>query len=106
MLNFFKRLYVQFKTRKLKLVVNINTEEYFIVSHISKDAYIVLLTQYDTYLPLQYKVFKQNFMKVKLLIDGNGVEGIVDNNIILSSGEAIKLCDINEPVTEDSADFF
>jgi hypothetical protein len=97
---------VRFLTRKFLLVANVSTQEYFIKSHISKDGYVVLLTQYDTYLPLQYKVFKKNFLQVFLLVDGNSVSSVTDNNIILSSGESIKLADINEPITEDSADFF
>lgn len=106
MFNFFRRILVRFLTRKYTLVANSATQEYFIVSHISKDGYIVLLTQYDTYLPLQYKVFKKNFLKATVLVDGHSVSGIVDNQILLSSGESLKLSDINEPVTEDSADFF
>lgn len=106
MFNFIKRICVSFLTRKFLLVANVTTQEYFIKSHISKDGYVVLLTQYDTYLPLQYKVFKQNFSRAAVLVDGHSVSSILDNNIILSSGESLKLIDINEPVTEDSVEIF
>lgn len=110
MFNFIRRVVVRFLTRKLKLVMNRHTEEHFIVSHISEDAYVILLTQYDTYLPVQYKVLKENFVNVVTIVDSRyddvSILNVQDNVINLSSGESVKLIDINEPVTEESADFF
>jgi hypothetical protein len=101
MLNFFKRTIVRFLTRKYLLVSNKTTQEVFIVSHISLDGYIVLLTQYDTYLPVQYKVLKDNFTRINVLetvVGASNVLSIQDNLINLSSGESVKLSDINEPM--------
>jgi hypothetical protein len=106
MFNLFKRILVKYLVRQYKVVFNIATSESFIVSYVSQDGYVVLLTQYDTYLPLKYKVFKKNFSKA-LSIDNDAVSSISDNNIILSSGRSVKLTDINEQLdSEEGADFF
>lgn len=106
MINFFKRTLVKFLTRKIKLVSNLITNEHFIVSHISADGYVVLLTQYDSYLPIQYGVLKDCFLPVYAIgdIDLYKVISISDNTIKLSSGESVRLSDINEPSAEDYID--
>ena len=108
MLGFFKRLFVRFVTRKIHLVSNKSTQEYFIVSNVSRDGYVVLLTQYDTSLPTQYKVFKDHFVKATTVVNANFDEdfitGIQDNKILLLSGNTIKLIDINENIAEDCID--
>jgi hypothetical protein len=106
MLNFFKRTIVRFLTRKHKLVMNKNSQAYAIVSSISSDGYVVLFLG-DSYLPLQYKQYRDIYTKVSLVFYGDEVVkvvGVNDTSINLSSGESLQLCDINEPMLEDGID--
>lgn len=110
MFNFFKRLFVRFSVRKLKLVKHRETGDHFILSFVSKEGYIMLLTQYDSYIALQYSVFKKNFVAAPAIMSVGeelAVLGIEDNTIKLSSGASVRLGDINEqPDSEEGADFF
>lgn len=107
MLNFFKKLFVRFMTRKVLLIRNTTTGEYFVLSHVSDDGYVVLLTGFKTYLPVFYKAYKERFEPVYDLIDIGDEKLIVSVNydvIYLQTGESVRLCDINETGLEDSID--
>jgi hypothetical protein len=108
MLNFFKRHLVYFLTRGVYLVSNRTTQEYFIVSHISTDGYIVLLTTFNSYLPVSYSLYKKMFKpesKLPYSIAIGNVIGILGEKILLSTGETLKLSDLNESdMIEDSLD--
>lgn len=107
MINFIKKVIVRFLTRKVFVVSNKATLEHFIVSHVTDDGYVSLLTDSNSYLPVSYSAFKRMFEPVTTLTgfgDELSVLGVQDNKILLSSGEALVLANINEPVLEDSLD--
>jgi hypothetical protein len=103
MLNFFKRLWVRFLTRKVLLVSNRTTDEHFIVSNISYEGYIVLMTGFGGFIHISYSIYKRLFQPVTT-IQGSTIIHIQDDNIQLSSGETLQLADINEPVFEEGID--
>jgi hypothetical protein len=107
MLNFFKRQLVKLLTRKTLLVSNRTTQEYFILSHVSSDGYVVLLTSFKTYLPISYKIYKRMFQpeqRVPVEIAIGNVLSIEDDRIFLSSGESVRLSEVNETDFEESMD--
>ena len=107
MFNFIKRYLVRFLTRKVLLVSNRTTQEYFILSHVSSDGYVVLMTSFKTYLPVSYKIYKRMFQPVSELIDIGDeilVVGVYDDIILLEGGHSVKLADINETDFEESID--
>jgi hypothetical protein len=55
---------------------------------------VVLLTEYDSYLPLKYKIFKAAFSTVQE-INNVGILQVIDNNIILNSGDSVTINEIN-----------
>jgi hypothetical protein len=103
MINFIKKVIVRFLTRKVFVVSNKATLESFIVSHITDDGYVSLLTDSGSYLPVSYSVFKKMFQQVHS-INEQSVVGVSYKQILLSSGESVVLTDINEPSIEDSFD--
>lgn len=103
MLNFLKSLYVRFLTRKVLLVSNRTTVEYFIKSYITSDGYVVLRTYSGTFLPISYNIYKRLFKPVTTVL-GSTIVRIQDDNIQLSSGETLRLAEINEPVFEEGID--
>jgi hypothetical protein len=103
MINFIKKVIVRFLTRKVFVVSNKATLEHFIVSHITDDGYVSLLTDSGSYLPVSYSVFKKMFQSVSS-INEQSVVGVSYKQILLSSGESAVLTDINEPSIEDSFD--
>lgn len=107
MINFLKRHLVRFLTRKVLLVSNRTTQEYFILSHISSDGYVVLMTSFKTYLPVSYKIYKRMFQpeqRVPMEIAIGNVLSITDDQIFLSSGDSVRLSEVNETDFEESID--
>lgn len=108
MINWIKKHLIKLLTRKVFVVSNKATSEYFIKSHITDDGYISLLTASGSYLPVSYSVFKRMFQPQKQVVDSiydvQDVVGVVDNKILLASGESVFLADINESCIEDSLD--
>jgi hypothetical protein len=103
MINFIKRLFVKFLTRKVFVVNNKETFESYIVSHITDDGYVSLLVDNGCYLPVSYSIYKRMFQPVSE-IDEAVVVGKLDNHILLSDGRSVLLADINEHGIEDSLD--
>lgn len=103
MINWIKKVVIRFLTRKVFVVANKATLESFIVSHITDDGYVSLLTDSGSYLPVSYSVFKRMFEPVSN-INNESVVGISYKQILLSSGESVVLTDLNEPSIEDSFD--
>jgi hypothetical protein len=107
MINWIKKIVVRFLTRKVFVVSNKATLEHFILSHITDDGYVSLLTDSGSYLPVSYSVFKRMFQPVTELIDCGDelvISGIQDNKILLSTGSLVPLYAINEQAIEDSFD--
>lgn len=108
MINFIKKVIVRFLTRKVFVVSNKATLEHFIVSHITDDGYVSLLTDNGSYLPVSYSVFKRMFQPENTVTNSNYeqevVSGVKGNRILLSSGESLLLANINEHGIEDSFD--
>jgi hypothetical protein len=107
MFNFIKRYLVRFLTRKVLLVSNRTTQEYFILSHVSSDGYVVLLTSFKTYLPISYKIYRRMFQpesRVPMEIAVGNVLSIQDDRIFLSSGDSLRLAEVNETDFEESLD--
>jgi hypothetical protein len=108
MINFIKKVIVRFLTRKVFVVSNKATGDYFIVSHITDDGYVSLLTDNGSYLPVSYSVFKRMFQRENTVTNSNyeqeAITGIDGNKILLLSGESLVLANINEHGIEDSLD--
>lgn len=107
MINWIKKVVVRFLTRKVFVVQNTRTDEHFILSHITDDGYVSLLTDGGSYLPVSYSVYKRMFHPRQELIDiGDEIQivGIEDNKILLSSGHLVSLADINDQAIEASFD--
>jgi hypothetical protein len=103
MINFIKRLLVKFLIRKVFVVSNKESLEFYIVSHVTDDGYVSLLVENGCYLPVSYSIYKKMFQPVSV-IDEVPVTGKLDNRILLLDGRSVLLSDINEHGIEDSLD--
>lgn len=107
MINWIKKVVVRFLTRGVFVLQNRATEEHFILSHITDDGYVSLLTDSGSYLPVSYSVYKRMFEpqgELLTLGDVGAIIGIQDKKILLSTGSLVSLSDINEQAIEDSFD--
>lgn len=103
MINWIKKVIVKYLTRGVFVVANKTTLESFILSHITDDGYVSLLTDSGSYLPVSYSVYKKMFESVSS-IDHEPIQGVQDSKILLSSGNLIPLSAINDQAIEDSFD--
>jgi hypothetical protein len=94
-LNFIKSWILSFILRKVKVIQNVTSGEYFILSHISSDAMVVLTTSHETYLPLPYKTFKKNFKVVNCIYDKK-IKNTIYAEIYFENGSSLKLEELND----------
>jgi len=94
-LNFLKSIILNIILTNVKVIQNKTSGEYFIFSFISSDAMIVLVNSHDSYLPLNYKTFKDNFVQVDCIYDKK-IKQIIHNEIYFENGTSLKLEDLND----------
>jgi hypothetical protein len=107
MINWIKKVIVRFLTRGVLVVSNKATQENFILSHITNDGYVSLLTDGGSYLPVSYSVYKKMFEPKTEVIDIGDeilITGTEGTKLLLSDGRSIPLASINEHGIEDSLD--
>lgn len=107
MINWIKKVIVKYLTRGVFVVANKTTSEGFILSHITDDGYVSLLTDSGSFLPVSYSVYKTMFQPKTEVIDIGDeilITGTEGTNLLLSDGRSIPLSSINDQAIEDSFD--
>ena len=95
LINFIKSFFLNIILRNIKVVQNKTSGEYFIFACISSDAMVVLVNSHESYLPLPYKTFKDNFEKVTQIYDKK-INQILNNEIYFENGTSLKLEELND----------